>query len=39
MKIQRLTEYNLSITQLVLAIMLVVLGVACYYVAPVAFLF
>lgn len=37
--IQKLKDYGLSMEQFVLAIMLVVLGVLTYYVAPVSFLF
>ena len=38
-KIQSLQAYGLSVNQLVLSIMLVVLGVMTYYVAPSSFLF
>lgn len=37
--VQKLKDYGLSIEQLIMAIMLVVLGVCTYYIAPVAFLF
>jgi len=37
--VQKLEDYGLSVSQFVMAIMLVVLGVCTYYVAPVAFLF
>lgn len=37
--ITKLSEYGLSIPQFVMAVMLVVLGVLTYYVAPSAFLF
>lgn len=37
--IQKLKDYGLSMEQFVLAIMLVVLGILTYYVAPVSFLF
>jgi len=37
--IQKLEDYGLSVSQFVMAIMLVVLGICTYYVAPVAFLF
>jgi len=37
--IQKLQDYGLSVQQFIMAIMLVVLGVCTYYVAPVAFLF
>ena len=37
--VQKLADLGLSLNQFILAIMLVVLGVICYYVAPSAFLF
>lgn len=38
-QIKSLTEYGLSINQLIVAIMLVILGILTYYVAPTAFLY
>lgn len=37
--VQKLEDYGLSLAQFVMAIMLVVLGVCTYYIAPVSFLY
>lgn len=37
--IKSLEEFGLSLTQLLIAIMLIVLGVLTYYVAPTSFLY
>ena len=38
-RIQKLKNYGLSVPQFIMAIMLVVLGVMTYYVAPTAFIY
>lgn len=37
--VTRLSEIGMDVSQAVLAVMLIVLGIACYYVAPVSFLY
>lgn len=36
---QKLEDLGLSVEQLVVAVMLIVLGIACYYIAPISYLF
>lgn len=37
-KFSQLADYGMSVEQLLMAVMLVVLGIACYYFAPVSFI-